>query len=59
VRVASLDAQVRTLRDVSRDADPRTRSLLSTVAVRALGLIATAVTLAGDVLPGIEHFPPM
>lgn len=57
--LASLDTQVRALREAARVADPGTRRVLASVAMRAQALIATAVLLAGDVLPGVDVFPPI
>ena len=57
--LTSLNAQVRALQDVAQVADPRTRGVLATLAMRAQALIATAVLLAADVFPHIDQFPPM
>ncbi len=57
--LASLEAQLRALHDISTVADPRTRSVLATLTARAQALIATAVLLAGDILPGTDLLPPL
>jgi DNA-binding transcriptional MerR regulator len=56
--LSALDVQVRALRDVAQVADPRTRGVLATLAARAQALIATALLLSADVLPGSEVLPP-
>jgi DNA-binding transcriptional MerR regulator len=56
--LAALEAQVQTLRDVAQAADPQTRSVLAALAGRAQALIATALVLGADVLPGTEILPP-
>lgn len=57
--LASLDEQMRALHDLAEGADPRTRGVLATLTMRAQALIATAVILAGDILPGTDFLPPM
>jgi MerR family copper efflux transcriptional regulator len=57
--LAALDAQVRALQDVAQGADPRTRGVLATLTMRAQALVATAVLLAGDILPHTDFLPPM
>jgi MerR family transcriptional regulator, copper efflux regulator len=56
--LAALDVQVRALRDTAQAADPQTRGVLATLAARAQALIATALLLSADVLPGGEALPP-
>lgn len=57
--LAALDAQVRALQDIAQGADPQTRGVLATLTMRAQALIATAVLLAGDILPHTDFLPPM
>ncbi len=57
--LAALDAQVRALQQVAESADPRTRGVLATLTMRAQALVATAVLLAGDILPHTDFLPPM
>jgi DNA-binding transcriptional MerR regulator len=56
--LSALDVQVKALRDVAQAADPQTRGVLATLAARAQALIATALLLSADVLPGSEVLPP-
>jgi len=56
--LSALDVQVQALRDVSASADPQIRGVLATLAARAQALIATALVLSADVLPGAETIPP-
>jgi MerR family transcriptional regulator, copper efflux regulator len=56
--LSALDVQVQALRDVAQAADPQTRGVLATLAARAQSLIATALLLSADVLPGGEAMPP-
>jgi DNA-binding transcriptional MerR regulator len=56
--LTELDVQVRALRDVAESADPATRGVLATLAARAQALIATALLLGADVLPGSDLLPP-
>ena len=56
--LAALDERVRALQDVAATADPRTRGALAALAARANALIATALLLGTDVLPGAEALPP-
>jgi MerR family transcriptional regulator, copper efflux regulator len=57
--LASLDEQVRALRDLPEVADHRTRGVLSTLVVRAQVLIATALILSDELIPGTELLPPL
>jgi DNA-binding transcriptional MerR regulator len=56
--LTALDVQVRALRDVAQAADPQTRGVLAALAARAQALIATALLLGADVLPGSDVLPP-
>jgi len=56
--LSALDVQVRALRDVADNADPQTRGVLATLAARAQALIATALVLSADELPGASPIPP-
>jgi MerR family transcriptional regulator, copper efflux regulator len=57
--LTSLDAQVRALRDLPEVADRGTRGVLATLVARAQMLIATALVLSEEVLPGSEFLPPL
>jgi MerR family copper efflux transcriptional regulator len=57
--LTSLDAQVRALRDLPEVADHGTRRVLATLVARAQMLIATALILSEEVLPGAEFLPPL
>lgn len=57
--LTSLDAQVRALRDLPEVADRGTRRVLATLVARAQMLIATALVLSEEVLPGPEFLPPL
>ena len=56
--LAALDVQVRALQDVAATADPQTRGVLAALAARANVLIATAMLLSADLLPGTDALPP-
>jgi MerR family copper efflux transcriptional regulator len=56
--LTALDVQVRTLRDVAESADPQTQGVMAALAARAAALIATALVLSGDVLPGGDVLLP-
>lgn len=56
--LSALDVQVQALRDVAGAADPETRGVLAALAGRAQALIATALLLSADLLPGAEALPP-
>jgi DNA-binding transcriptional MerR regulator len=56
--LSALDVQVGVLRGVAETADPETRGVLATLAARAQALIATALLLSADLLPGSEVLPP-
>ena len=56
--LAALDVQVRALKDVAGVADPQTRGVLATLAGRAQALIATALLLGTELLPGADVLPP-
>jgi MerR family copper efflux transcriptional regulator len=56
--LTALDVQVQALRDVAESADPQTRGVMATLAARAQALVATALLLGADVLPGADTLPP-
>jgi MerR family transcriptional regulator, copper efflux regulator len=56
--LTSLDAQVQALRDLPEVADQGTRGVLTSLVVRAQVLIATALVLREELLPGTELLPP-
>ncbi len=57
--LTSLDAQVQALRDVTVNVDNRTRGVLTTLVARAQVLIATALVLSEELLPGSQLIPPL
>jgi DNA-binding transcriptional MerR regulator len=58
--LTSLDEQVRALRDLPEAADHGTRgAVLGTLVARAQMLIATALLLSQDLLPGPDFLPPL
>jgi len=58
--LSSLDAQVRALRDLPEVTDHGTRgAVLATLVARAKVLIATALILSEELLPGTEFLPPL
>jgi MerR family transcriptional regulator, copper efflux regulator len=57
--LTSLDAQVQALRDLPEVADHGTRGVLTGLVARAQMLIATAVILSDELLPGTEFLPPL
>ena len=57
--LSSLDAQVQALRDLPEVYDHGTRGVLTTLVARAQVLVATALLLSGEVLPGAELLPPL
>lgn len=57
--LTSLDAQVRALRDLPEIADPASRGVLSTLVARAQVLMAAALLVSEEVLPGAHLLPPM
>jgi len=57
--LASLDAQVQALRESPEVADHGTRAVLATLVVRAQVLIATALILSEELLPGSDLLPPL
>jgi MerR family copper efflux transcriptional regulator len=57
--LTSLDAQVRALHDLPEVADGGNRSVLTTLVARAQLLIASALVLSEDVLPGSGLLPPL
>jgi MerR family copper efflux transcriptional regulator len=57
--LVSLDAQVRALRDLPKVGDHQTRGVLTNLVARAQVLIATAVVLSEEVLPGVHLIPPL
>jgi MerR family copper efflux transcriptional regulator len=57
--LASLDTQVQALRGLPKVADHGTRAVLGTLVVRAQVLIATALILSEELLPGSDFLPPL
>ena len=57
--LVDLDAQVRALRDLPEVADQQTRGVLTNLVARAHVLIATAVVLSDEILPGTHLIPPL
>ena len=57
--LTSLDAQVQALRDVTEVVDHETRGVLTTLVARAQVLIATALVLSEEILPGTQLLPPL
>ena len=57
--LTSLDAQVQALRDLPEVADHGTRGVLTSLVARAQMLIATALILGDELLPGAEFIPPL
>jgi DNA-binding transcriptional MerR regulator len=58
--LTSLNSQVQALRDLPEVADHGTRgAVLATLVARAQMLIATALLLSEDLLPGAEFLPPL
>jgi DNA-binding transcriptional MerR regulator len=57
--LVNLDAQVQALRDLPAAADPETRGVLTNLVARAQVLIATAVVLSSEILPGAHLIPPL
>jgi len=57
--LTSLDAQVQALRDLPEVADHGTRGVLTSLVARAQMLIATALILSDELLPGAEFLPPL
>lgn len=55
----SLDAQVQALRNVTAVVDNPTRGVLTTLVARAQVLIATALLLSDQLMPGSQLLPPM
>jgi MerR family copper efflux transcriptional regulator len=55
----ALEQQLAELRVAARGADPRTRHLLAALTARAQALMATAVLLSHDLLPGSDLLPPL
>jgi len=56
--LSALDVQLQALRDVAQTVDPQTRGVLAALTARAQALIATALLLGADVLPGGDVLPP-
>ncbi len=56
--LTELETKVRQLTAVAEIADPQTRTVLATLAARAQALVATALVLTADLLPGAETLPP-
>jgi len=57
--LSSLDEQVRALRDLPEVTDQRTRGVLATLVARAQVLIATALILSDELIPGADLLPPL
>ncbi len=57
--LTSLAAQVRALRDLPELADHGTRGVLATLVARAQVLIATALLVSEEILPGAHLLPPL
>ena len=57
--LTSLDAQVRALRDLPEVADHETRSVLTNLVARAQVLMATALIVSEEILPGTHLLPPL
>lgn len=57
--LVDLDAQVRALRDLPEVADQQSRGVLTNLVARAHVLIATAVVLSEEILPGARLIPPL
>jgi DNA-binding transcriptional MerR regulator len=57
--LTSLDAQVRALRDLPEVADHGTRGVLATLVARAQVLIATALIVSEEILPGTHLLPTL
>jgi MerR family copper efflux transcriptional regulator len=57
--LTSLDAQVRALRELPEVGDHQTLSVLATLLGRAQVLIATALLLSQELLPGTDLLPPL
>ena len=57
--LTSLDAQVRALRDLPEVADHATRGVLATLVARAQVLMATALIVSEEILPGAHLLPPL
>jgi DNA-binding transcriptional MerR regulator len=57
--LSSLDAQVKALRDLPEVADQQTRGVLTSLVARAQVLIATAVVMSEEILPGAHLLPPL
>jgi DNA-binding transcriptional MerR regulator len=57
--LTTLDAQVQALRDLPEVADHGTRGVLTGLVARAQVLIATALILSDELLPGAEFLPPL
>jgi MerR family transcriptional regulator, copper efflux regulator len=57
--LTSLDAQVRALRDLPELADHGTRGVLTTLVARAQVLMATALIVSEEILPGAHLLPPL
>jgi MerR family copper efflux transcriptional regulator len=57
--LTSLDAQVQALRDLTGVVDDQTRGVLATLVARAQVLIATALVLSEEILPGTPLLPPL
>ena len=57
--LASLGAQVQALRELPEVADHGTRGVLATLVSRAQVLIATALIMGEELLPGTDLLPPL
>ncbi len=56
--LTALEVKVRQLTAVAEVADPQTRTVLAALTARAQALVATALLLSADLLPGAETLPP-
>jgi len=57
--LSTLDAQVQALRDLPDVADHGTRGVMAGLVARAQVLIATALILSDELLPGADFLPPL
>jgi len=57
--LVALQAQVKALGDLPEGVDHQTRGVLTSLVARAQMLVATAVVLSGEVLPGAHLLPPL
>jgi len=57
--LTSLDAQVRALRDLPDVADQGSLGILASLVARATALIATALIVSEEIIPGTHLLPPL